>query len=585
MAHKKADRFLFDLHGFTPRRPVRENVDLSAKLQNKGKTMSAYKKCILFLSLAVFLLYGSALAVFQQFRREIHVEIQNRVFENMDIITSQIDESLTGTVSQLLSLLSQASYARPSEKERWESILTGIDRQVAASSYLLGAQMVREGVRYHFSSLGTLDKGPAPYPPQTDRSYLTRAGDQLEINLTARNDACRMTLYMDATVILREVVGSIQMENAILLPSNGLSCFAYRGTAQDLAPLFDDGQPFQRKSMGEADAGGKRLFLIRMPVHALSSSVWAVFDRDEMFARDAAWNRIILSVSLLAFACFAAGCLILHVVIHRPLHRLVDAFAALDRGDLEVKIPINQRDEFQYIFHSFNQMTEGLKNVIDINYDQVIRIQRAKLSQLYLQVNPHFLYNCFSNISSLCACGEYEAIKPFTRRLASYYRYITSGEEADTSFASEYRHALDYIEIQRIRFGGRIQADYTPLKELSALGETRVPKLIIQPLIENSYKHALEKMPGGGRLCLSAALHEGTLEISVQDNGRILDDESIARLETQMRSDTRANGIGLANVCRRLQLYYRDRAWMSLKRGSLGGLEVTIHIEGVPKSC
>ena len=117
-------------------------------------------------------------------------------------------------------------------------------------------------------------------------------------------------------------------------------------------------------------------------------------------------------------------------------------------------------------------------------------MQNIELKQLQSQINPHFLYNSFFNIYRLAKDEDYENLTCFTQYLGSYYQYITRSASDEVSLLDEYNHAKTYCNIQQMRFHNRLELKMAPLPE--AFAGYRVPRLIMQPIIENAFEHGLK---------------------------------------------------------------------------------------------
>lgn len=283
------------------------------------------------------------------------------------------------------------------------------------------------------------------------------------------------------------------------------------------------------------------------------------------------WALIIVSfVALIAFAIFAS------LAIHHPMSRLLKAFRTLEEGNLNVKVDLERRDEFGYLFLGFNSMVNRLRQSIEQNYEQRIALKQSELKQLQSQINPHFLYNCFYNINRMCKAYDMDNAMELSQRLGSYYYYITRNGQDMVPLHEEYKHAKDYAEIQSIRFSNRIIASMPELPE--EYRELTVPRIIIQPVLENAYEHAFEHSINGGHIFVSTSEENNVFKIIVEDDG-VLSEETLSKMQWNLRHIAKApEKTGLINVCRRLQLKYNDKSGLAVMRSNYGGLRVEIVI-------
>jgi two-component system sensor histidine kinase YesM len=145
--------------------------------------------------------------------------------------------------------------------------------------------------------------------------------------------------------------------------------------------------------------------------------------------------------------------------------------------------------------------------------------------------------------------------------------------------ASEVEHARTYCEIQRMRFSSRIRIEFGPLPE--SFVDLQVPRLILQPIIENAFEHGLESKEADGLLRISFQTDSpGTLDVFIEDNGDTLADQELQQLQSAL--DDRSNAIettGLVNIHRRIQLKFGAGSGLRARRGDLGGMEIRIRLQ------
>ncbi|MFD2331674.1 sensor histidine kinase [Cohnella sp. GCM10020058] len=286
------------------------------------------------------------------------------------------------------------------------------------------------------------------------------------------------------------------------------------------------------------------------------------------------WSWLLVVSSLVIVIMFSYG---IYMLIHRPLRRLVKQFKSVEAGNFNVFSPHKNQDEFGYLFRQFNKMVQNLKVLIDDLYVQKIRLQHSELKQLQAQINPHFLYNSFFTLHRLILNYDNDSAAVVSKNLGEYFQYITRNAQDEVSLASEIKHARSYVEIQNVRFSNRIETEFGGLP--MHLNDIRVPRLIVQPIIENVYQHGLGDKVQEGRVRIGFEEFDGTLRIGVEDNGPGLQPEELDKLRSRMnQTDLGGESTGLINVHRRLQLRFGAEYGISIARSELGGLLVNIII-------
>ncbi|MFD0713818.1 sensor histidine kinase [Paenibacillus sp. GCM10027626] len=287
------------------------------------------------------------------------------------------------------------------------------------------------------------------------------------------------------------------------------------------------------------------------------------------------WVWIILLLSVLITVLFSLS---LYRVIHAPLKKLVIGFRKVEEGEL---VPIEverRRDEFNYLFMRFNNMVSRLSVLIHEVYEQEIRSRRSELKALQSQINPHFLYNCFFILDRLIQVNDTERAGQFSGYLGAYFRFITRNGLMMISLEQEMQHARAYIDIQLVCYGSRIDVEYEELDD--SYNQIKVPRLIVQPLLENAFKYAVEQSAAQAELWIHGEARSGWLSVMVDDNGRHLTDMQLQELQAKLSSSLpeMEETTGLINVHRRIQLMYGSGSGVYVTRSQLGGLCAEIRI-------
>lgn len=205
--------------------------------------------------------------------------------------------------------------------------------------------------------------------------------------------------------------------------------------------------------------------------------------------------------------------------------------------------------------------------------------QQAEFKQLQAQINPHFLYNSFFILYRMAKDADYEHITTLCSHLSEYYRYITRNDLMDVPLRKELDHAWRYAQIQLIRFGKRITVTFEDAPE--AYSNLMVPHLILQPLLENAFKHGLKNTVNGGVLRVSFVQRPAALFIVVSDNGAGMSVEALRLLRERMNRSKDTAISALANIHKRLRLKFGPGAGISVYNNEQGGFRQEIHITGI----
>lgn len=262
-------------------------------------------------------------------------------------------------------------------------------------------------------------------------------------------------------------------------------------------------------------------------------------------------------------------------LIQRPMKELVKSFRSVEKGNFNVKMEVNQNNEFDYLNKGFNSMVQNVSNLIDQVYKHKILEQRAELKHLQSQISPHFLYNSFFLINTMAKVKDDNLI-PFTKLLGEYFQFITKNDFDFIPLFEEIEHARTYTDIQLMRYPSKLTIEFescpVPFKEI------KVPRLIVQPIIENAFKYAVEHTRGPVTISVYFQLKEEKLSIVVEDNGKQLTDEKLLDLQEQFIQAHNSESSGLNNIHRRVQLIYGEEYGLQVERSGLGGLKVILQI-------
>lgn len=263
--------------------------------------------------------------------------------------------------------------------------------------------------------------------------------------------------------------------------------------------------------------------------------------------------------------------------IHKPIKDLVDAFRLVENGDLDVSIDHRHNDEFRYMYKRFDAMVENIKVLIDQVYNQKILAQKAELKHLQSQINPHFLYNSYFILSSMIENEDYDSTKRFAKQLGSYFQYITRSMSDEVKLSLEVAHSRTYAEIQARRYRSRIKLEFGSLP--AEYENLIVPRLIIQPLIENAFEHGLENTQKNGIVKIHFEVLNKFLFIVVEDNGSGMNEEDMERVVGTLSSNAHnIETTGVVNIHRRIQLKFGKSSGLEVLRGKESGLRVVIKI-------
>ncbi|WP_273326833.1 sensor histidine kinase [Vallitalea guaymasensis] len=303
-----------------------------------------------------------------------------------------------------------------------------------------------------------------------------------------------------------------------------------------------------------------------------------------------------IMIIIIAFLILAIPFSITIRNIIRPLRKFKIFTAKINSGNmkgLKSKIDLGGYSEMVSVSHEFNSMmeevnslTHRLLNTSSKLYEAELETKQAELAYLRSQINPHFLYNTLESIKGIAADNEVPEIINMTKALGKVFKYSAKGSDT-VLLEEEVKVVKSYIYIQLIRFENRFSVTYNISDEALLCN---VPKMILQPIVENSIFYGLEPLRDKGELTIDAKLDlEDNLIIVVEDNGKGMDDVSLANIRKQLDNDDSSTlwentrSIGLSNVNNRIILRYGNGYGLTIYSEDDKGTKVTYKLPGKVK--
>lgn len=392
-----------------------------------------------------------------------------------------------------------------------------------------------------------------------------------------REPSLVLTLTLSNSAIQQLLQGFDSTEDTGLVLTSKDNCFALEKTGNQLflqpellslpheLPFTEeitvDGKHFQRTGVLLPESG---LVLISF------SSTEYLFGFGHTYFIMLVWLGVIAVIAMGAFVFFV------RYLIHKPISTLVDSFKRMKSRDFDVRIHRKQTDEFAYLYDSFNDMMDHLQQLIDQVYEQKLLTQRAELKQLQAQINPHFLYNGFYNIYRMAQIEGCSNIAEFSQLMSEYYQYITRNASDIVTMQQEIRHATTYLKIQQIRFSNRLSIHVGAPPD--AFDLLMVPRLILQPLLENAFEHGLKNVMEP-ELLITFEKQGNIWLVQVEDNGAEFQEAELAALQQKLEStDSKLETTALVNIHRRLRYHFGPQSGLKIARTPGGGMKVQLYI-------
>lgn len=263
--------------------------------------------------------------------------------------------------------------------------------------------------------------------------------------------------------------------------------------------------------------------------------------------------------------------------ITSPVSELCRRVQAIGDGDLTVQTPIAAEEyEIQMLSDGFEKMVGRLNQLIEQNRQEQISLRSAELALLQAQINPHFLYNTLDTIIWLIETEKYEQAVDMVTSLSGYFRSSLSKGRDIITLREEEQHVRSYLEIQHVRYKDILEYRIEIQPELAMY---EIPKLTLQPLVENALYHGIKLKRGLGMISVKGYEQGEDIWLVVSDNGAGMDEERLEEIRKSIRKEQRV-GFGLSTVHERLQLWFGAEYGLSIE--SVLGEGTTVRVK-IPK--
>lgn len=260
------------------------------------------------------------------------------------------------------------------------------------------------------------------------------------------------------------------------------------------------------------------------------------------------------------------------------LKYMINIIGEIKKGNLDVRFNIkDEEDELDVIAKEIDRMCENLKYHIDKTYKSEVRQKDAELNALQAQIKPHFLYNTLEVIRMCALTSKNREVAQMIYNLASMFRYQTYNNASDVKLSEMINYCKMYLSLCCTRYKGIVDYEFDIDDSLMNL---TVPKFMIQPIIENSINHGLDKDRKDNLIKIKAKITEDNdLQITVEDNGIGISEEKISDIKTDLKKNLqKPNSIGLMNINSRIQMKFGTNYGIDITSNKEIGTEVKVKI-------
>ncbi|MBR1476510.1 MAG: sensor histidine kinase [Lachnospiraceae bacterium] len=293
-------------------------------------------------------------------------------------------------------------------------------------------------------------------------------------------------------------------------------------------------------------------------------SEYIYYETKELQASRNAFQQVystMLRTSMIVFAVISIILIFLSwyipYSITRPIRELSKVTDRVAKGELSVRANIRTGVEVTVLSDSLNAMIDKINELIEQVKEEQTNLRKAEFQVLQAQINPHFLYNTLDAIVWLAEAGEQKEVVDMVGNLSDFFRTSLNQGKDIISIREELQHVRSYLKIQKVRYQDILSYEIDVPEEIF---DYSIPKITIQPLVENSLYHGIKNKRGKGLISIKGGRDNNGVWISVSDNGIGMDEERLknvrAGIKKELRSDT--DVYGLYNVNERIRLNFGE---------------------------
>ena len=329
---------------------------------------------------------------------------------------------------------------------------------------------------------------------------------------------------------------------------------------------------------------GKEVMIFSQPVRELSGNYILLVNIDQQI-QSIIWQQgKILVIMLLLFVLLV---LLIDESVSLLLRKFYDVLGVvrkIRKGNLEERLPVKGKDEMGELGIQINSMLDSIEVLMQEKLDREMLIKNTEIKALQNQINAHFIYNVLECIKMMAEIDEEFEISDAVTSLGELFRYNMKWVSGNVTIQEEIAYIKNYIQLMNLRY------DFTIILSIKIpedIYEQEIPKMSLQPIVENAICHGIVEMGEDATIYIKALRKEEEFEISITDSGIGMDEKQMDILEKKIRGEIEAsggsgNGIGLKNVQDRIKIQFGDKYGLKIhsKEGCFTKVSVLLPYKG-----
>ncbi len=484
-------------------------------------------------------------------------QIEENYVENLYARIRQMGEALDESLGEIYFLTVQASCDEDILAKTKDYLASGEEERLAEIAQLLRMYSKRNvDVGSIYLMLPQEKIAETTLTPQLIEDPLRESGHLLVFSSPVEDSDGRICAYIMSNLTERSLYYNYldgledgKTSKAMLLDGTGRIVSAKE--------LFEVGQNHEAKQEnGEKPENEQEMISVQYQMDFFGYSFWMEREKSEVLFD---LKEIQAFMAVILAAVFGIGAVLIILItraMYQPLKNLTETMELVSGGELFRRVEVTAKDEIGTLSKNFNDMLAHIESLIGRLVQEEMLKKNAELEALQYQITPHFMYNTLNSIKYAALLRGEEEIGGLIEDFTELLQASINKKGRFVTVADEVHFAQNYMNLQRMRYEEEIVVDYQVQEEAFACF---VPRLVLQPLVENAILHGLDLKAGKNRTVIGGKVEEGRLCLWVEDNGRGMSEAQIEQLlQENHKKEKGLSGIGVSNVKERMQLYYGE---------------------------
>lgn len=310
------------------------------------------------------------------------------------------------------------------------------------------------------------------------------------------------------------------------------------------------------ENLGETLESGNRVFF-QVGQSKYNLGAYSLMPQSLLEENQRVLTKNLIMIAGIMLIVAAAAAYLVSKSLTRPLEKMTQTVKKIRDGDTRLRIQRMKDDEIGELAQNFNEMLDQIESLISREYETKLLLNRAEYKALQAQINPHFLYNTLDTMTSIAEIQGCRQVSALCQSLSNIFRYSLDMKNPYSNVAKEIVHLKNYIYVMSVRMQDEVEYQFEVQDEVL---KDSIPRISIQPLVENALNHGLRNCRGKKKVLIQASAVGDNLQIVVSDNGVGIPREKLRTLldGRDEKKAEKGTSIGINNIHMRMKMLYGE---------------------------